>query len=113
MAEAICNISERKEWWGRREMVGMLGCHRVEFSSAAAGEYVISAALPDRLTLPLSLLILICMWKLPRAARGAIIALFLTRTVAFAPLRLFVYYLLRVCRHVGVCACVCVCGDVC
>lgn len=84
---------------------------RGDFGSPAGMECVISAALPDRLTLPLSLLILICMWKLPRAARGAIIALFLTRTVASAPLRLFVYYLLRVCRRVAVyvtCACVCV-----
>ena len=84
-----------------------------DFGSPAAMECVISAAPPDRLTLPLSLLILICMWKLPRAARGAIIALFLTRTVAFTPLRLFVYYLLRVCRRVGVCACVCVCVGIC
>lgn len=84
---------------------------RGDFGSPAGMECVISAALPDRLTLPLSLLILICMWKLPRAARGAIIALFLTRTVASTPLRLFI--ICCPCVVVSLYACMFLCVGAC
>lgn len=82
MAKAICNITDQKEWRQRGKMGLACSGRRGVFGSSPLMEYVTSARVADRLTLPLSLLILICMWKLPRVARGAIIDAFLTLVAA-------------------------------